>query len=79
MAVALRGLKPRREALGMRQEDLAQRLFVNRAAVSMWERGAALPRAELLPAIAKQLQCSIDELYNDCSGVEVKSPCPTSA
>lgn len=79
MAVELRGLEPRRKALGMTQRELAEKLFVNRAAIAMWETGAALPRAALLPTIAKLLQCSIDELYNDDTALEVASPCTETA
>lgn len=78
MAVRLRGLEPRRKALGMTQQDLAEKLFVNRAAVAMWETGTALPRAALLPTIARLLQCSIDELYTDDTALEVTSPCSTA-
>lgn len=75
MSVRLSGIRPRREALGMRQEDLAQALFVQRATVGMWETGTALPRAAQLPAIAKVLRCSIDDLYHYDTALEVASPC----
>lgn len=79
MSVRLIGLEPRRKALGMTQQDVADRLFVNRAAVAMWENGVALPRAALLPAIAKLMQCSIDELYDYDTALEVASPCTETA
>lgn len=74
MTVALKGIEPRRKALGMTQQDLAEKLFVKRATVGMWETGTALPRAAQLPAIAKLLQCSIDELYTDYTALEVACP-----
>ena len=79
MSVRLEGLEPRRNELGMTQQDLADQLFVKRSSVAMWETGAALPRAALLPAIAKALRCSIDELYKHDTGKEVKSPCREKA
>ncbi len=39
-------------------------LQVTQAAVANWEAGTAYPRAAQLPALAKALNCSIDELYN---------------
>lgn len=79
MAVKLKGIEPRRKALGLTQQDMAEKLFVNRATIAMWETGTALPRAALLPAIAKLLQCSIDDLYNYDTAREVASPCIESA
>lgn len=74
MSVRLRGIEPRRKALGLTQQDVAEKLFVKRATVGMWETGTALPRAAQLPAIAKLLQCSIDDLYNDYTALEVRCP-----
>lgn len=37
----------RRQALGMRQEDLARRVGVSRAAVSNWEAGKHFPKRKL--------------------------------
>lgn len=79
MSVKLRGLEPRRKALGMTQQDIADKLFVKRATVGMWETGTALPRAAQLPAIARLLQCSIDELYAYDTSKEVRSPCMETA
>ena len=79
MSVRLKGIEPRRKALGLTQAELAERLFVNRASVGMWETGTALPRAALLPAIAKELRCSIDELYHYDTALEVASPCTERA
>lgn len=37
------------------------------SAVSAWESSEKLPRASQLPALAKALQCSIDDLYEEGS------------
>ena len=29
----------------------------------MWESGKSFPRAELLPRLAKLLECTVDELF----------------
>lgn len=52
-----------RESKNMTQEDIAKYLGVTRSAVAMWETGQSLPRADLLPKLAKILECSIDELF----------------
>lgn len=71
----LKGLRARREAAGYTQAELAEKLYVVRAAVSAWEAGTNLPRAELLPTIARVLHCSIDQLYTDDSAERGACPC----
>ncbi|MCL2331991.1 MAG: helix-turn-helix domain-containing protein [Actinomycetia bacterium] len=44
------------------QDDLAQKLFVSRQAVSKWERGEALPDIDNLTALASLYDVSLDEL-----------------
>jgi len=56
------GIKSRRLALNMTQEDLAEALGVERSTVSMWEIGQSLPRVSMLPTLAKLLSCTIEEL-----------------
>lgn len=55
-------LKKRTDA-GMRQEDLAKKLSIDRSTVAKWETGEAMPRADKLPVLAKLLGCTIDELF----------------
>jgi len=59
----LEGLAPRRRAVGLSQQAVANALGVERATVGMWETGASWPSARVLPALADLLCCSIDELY----------------
>lgn len=63
MPTRLAGLAPRRRAAGMTQQELADQLRVERAALGMWEIGKSWPAARMLPAIADLLLCSIDDLY----------------
>ena len=46
------------------QLDLAKIIGVSQGAVSQWETGQSLPRAELLPKLAAALDCTIDELLS---------------
>jgi len=59
------GIASRRKKLGLSQNDLAKMLGVDQTAVHNWERGKAMPTAKRLPAIAKILECTVDELLQD--------------
>lgn len=54
-----------REARGMTQGELAERMGVDRTGVNKWESEVALPRARQLPQLAEVLGCSISELFED--------------
>ncbi len=48
----------------MTQRKLAKALNITATALNNWENGVAEPRAKVLPALARALQCKhIDELY----------------
>ncbi len=51
-----------RKALGMTQEDLAQKVFVTNKAVSKWEKGQSFPDIALFEPLAKALEVSTSEL-----------------
>lgn len=55
-------IKQFREANGLKQESIAKAVGVDRATVSKWEKGEFFPRADKLPALAKILKCTVDEL-----------------
>lgn len=61
-------LQELRKKKGLTQEQLAQELYVSRAAVSKWESGRGYPNIDSLKAIAKFYGVTIDELL---SGEEV--------
>lgn len=56
------GIKKYREAAGMNQKDLADKLNVNQTAVSMWETGKVTPRYDKLVKMAQMFGCSIEDL-----------------
>lgn len=61
----MHNLKQLRIKAGLCQSDLAKTLGISRTTVSMWEIGAGFPRADKLPELAKILDCSIDDLFEE--------------
>lgn len=54
----------RRKEFNLSQNDLAKMLGVDQTAVHNWETGKNMPRAKMLPRIAKILKCTVDELLS---------------
>ena len=54
-----------RKTNGWSQEDLAEKLYVSRQAISRWENGTALPDAENVLQISKLFNVTTDYLLND--------------
>ena len=54
----------KRKALGQTQETLASQLGISSQAVSKWENDISAPDIGLLPALAKALNCTTDELLS---------------
>ena len=57
-------LQELRKQKGLTQEELAEVLFVSRAAVSKWESGRGYPNIDSLKAISKFFGVTIDELLS---------------
>lgn len=55
-------LKELREKNGLSQDELAEKLFVTRQAVSRWENGNTLPNPETLKALSKLYGVTINTL-----------------
>ncbi len=55
-------LKSLREARGLTQEQLAQRVLVTRQAVSRWETGETQPNTETLKLLSREFDVSINTL-----------------
>ena len=51
--------------LGMSQEELAEKVFVTRQAVSRWETGETVPNTETLKLLSKLFDVSINALLGD--------------
>lgn len=52
-----------RRKQGLSQAQLAEKLNITQGAVSQWEMGLSKPKSEILPELAKALDCTIDELF----------------
>lgn len=57
-------LQQLRKEKELTQEELAEKLFVSRTAISKWESGRGLPNIESLKAISKVFGITIDELLS---------------
>lgn len=55
-------IRERRQALGLSQEELAQRLYVSRVTVSHWETDKTLPDVQSMLLLANLFGTTIDEL-----------------
>lgn len=55
-------LKEYRKLLKLSQKELAQKLGKAQTVISSWEIGTGVPNANQLPAIAKALEVSVDDL-----------------
>lgn len=66
-------IKNAREALGMTQEDLAEKLDVSRQAVSKWELGASVPSQENMKILEEVLGVQLPEAGEE----EAKTDAPS--
>ncbi len=57
-------IKAHREARGMTQQQLAERLYITRQAVSRWETGETTPGIDMTKLIAATLDVPIAELLD---------------
>lgn len=57
-------LQELRKQKGMTQEELAEKLYVSRTAVSKWESGRGYPNLESLKAISQFFHVSLDDLLS---------------
>ena len=58
-------IKERREALGLTQEELAEKLNLTTNYISTLERGASFPRCEKLITLLNGLETSADSVFCD--------------
>lgn len=58
-------IKRKREALGLTQQQLADKVGVARAAITQYEIGSKSPTVAVGVHIAKALDSTMDELFGD--------------
>ena len=57
-------LQELRKQKGLTQEELAEKLYVSRTAISKWESGRGYPNIESLKATAKFFSVTVDDLLS---------------
>ena len=57
-------LQELRKQKGLTQEELAEKLYVSRTAISKWESGRGYPNIESLKAISKFFSVTLDDLLS---------------
>ena len=62
-------IKYLRQEAGLSQSQLAQELYVSRAAVAKWENDNGIPDVENLKALAAYFGCDVDTLLDDTKQV----------
>ena len=78
MDIAEKIIKLRKEN-GWSQEDLAEKLYVSRQAISRWENGTALPDAQNVLQISKLFNVTTDYLLNDDYESDIDIPAVQAA
>ncbi len=73
-------ISEKRKALGLTQQELAEKLQITNKAVSKWETGDGMPDVQLLSLLAKELGTTVDEILNgeEQKKEEPKSPLSTT-
>ena len=61
----------RRKAVGFSQEQLAERLRIDRSTVARWEAGETVPQPWIRPQLARALELSLDQLERLLTAGEV--------
>jgi len=67
-------LKQLREAAGLSQRQLAERVGVIHSNINYWENGSKLPRSEFLIPMAKSLGVSVEVLLGEPKPSKSKTP-----
>ena len=61
----MESIRQRRQALGMTQKDLAQKVRVCQSTIAQIETGAQKPSLPVLTWIARALGCKLDDLIDE--------------
>ncbi len=72
-------ISEKRKALGLTQQELAEKLQITNKAVSKWETGDGMPDVQLLTPLANELGVTVDEILNGEEKVEEKNNMQTAS
>jgi len=67
-------LRAFRQAAGLSQSELAQRLGVHRSNIGFWENNGIIPRSDLLTPMAEALGVSVNDLLGKASKPKRAAP-----
>ncbi len=59
-----------RAKAGLKQQDAAAMLGIDRSTIAKWETNIAFPHSSKLPMIARIYNCSISDLYAEPKSAE---------
>ncbi len=69
-------ISEKRKALGLTQQELAEKLQITNKAVSKWETGDGMPDVQLLTPLANELGTTVDEILNGEEKIAEEKPSP---
>ena len=62
-------IKKAREAKGLTQEELAERICVSKSAIAKWETNGGIPDRDNLKKLSEVINVSLDDLYRIINSV----------
>lgn len=54
-----------RKKCGIKQEELAKEMGVDRSTVAKWETGKSMPKAKMIRKLAEVLNCTLEDLLKE--------------
>ena len=64
-------LQELRNSKGLTQQELAEKLYVSRTAISKWDSGRGYPSIDSLREIAKFFSVTVDELISPSEALDI--------
>lgn len=61
-------LKEMRNKASLTQQEVADKLKIDRSSVAKWESGEVMPRSDKLKQLSEILGCTVDDLLSDQKG-----------
>lgn len=64
-------MQKRRKELHVTQREIAEKLNISDKTISRWENGTSYPDFEMIPKLAKVLELSVSDLFEESTSVEL--------